>query len=266
MSRSIWQSRLRVARLCWGTSVPSPLRVLYFTGETRGQARAKLLRRIAQGKQLSAEQRQLVRENLVVIDRVPALATEEGLLALEDVITDLQSRGWSPELVIIDPAYIAIGGDTDMSRINHVGGVVLKADELVRRFGATLLLCWHYSKEAQRRLAEAREPAILSDLTGAGAASAARQWVLLSPFSPYDPGTGKTTLWLNAGIATTTSQTYLIDIDEGAYVPDHADGLNGRRWQVKVRAGARAFEAAEEAKTLERVAKAGENRDSSSRS
>src|SRR5262249_21552430 len=157
----------------------------------------------------------MVRQNLKVFDTVPQIGTPAGLNALQDTVLEMQAGGWWPDLIVIDPAYMALGGDLDMARINSVGAVVLQADRLGRDLGATTLLVWHYSKEARRRLADKREPAQLGDLTGAGAAAAARQWLLLSYSEPYDPVTGRSAVWLNAGIATTQSQTHLLQIDEG---------------------------------------------------
>jgi hypothetical protein len=236
-------------------AVPQPLKVLVFSAETRGAARARICGRIARSKGLTQRQMGLVRGNLIVNERVPEIGSEAGLVALEATLEGLRAEGWEPELVCIDPAYMALGGDIDMARINHVGAAVLAADEVVRALGATLLLAWHYSKQAQFRLAAEREPAQLGDLTGAGASSAARQWLLLSYSRPYDRDTGHSTVWLNAGIATAQSQLYLLEVDEGQFVPSHPDGLDGRKWDVTVRSGAKAFEAVARARQEARAEK-----------
>jgi hypothetical protein len=243
------------AKVAGHFAVPVPARVLVFTAETRGAARAKICRRIARDRGLTAEQLAMVLQNLRVSDTVPQIGTPAGLNALEDTVLKMQADGWCPDLIAIDPAYMALGGDLDMARINSVGAVVLKADRLVQEMGATLLLVWHYSKEAQRRLAEKREPAQLGDLTGAGAAAAARQWLLLSYSEPYDPETGHSAVWLNAGIATTQSQTHLIQIDEGTFIKDDPGLTDGRTWKVRVQTGPKAFEAASKAKEATKQAK-----------
>jgi RecA-family ATPase len=235
--------------------VPKPLHVVVFSGETRGQSRGKLCLRIAFGKKLSKGQMDLVRANLRVVETVPQIGTQSGLQALTNTIRELQEIDFQPDIIVLDPAYMALGVEVDMTRINTVGSVVLEADQLVRSFGATLVLCWHYSKQAQYRLAEEREPAQLGDLTGAGASSAARQWLLLSYFEPYDAITGRSKLWLNAGIATTQSRTYMIDIDEGVFCSAVHDGVDGRQWLVSVKSGSQAIEHANKSKQAARQAK-----------
>jgi hypothetical protein len=116
-------------------AVPEPARVLVFTAETRGQARAKICSRSARDRGLTAGQLALVRQNFRIHETVLQIGTTAGLNALEDTVLEMQAGGWWPDLIAIDPAYMTLGGDLDMARINSVGDVVLKADRLVRELG-----------------------------------------------------------------------------------------------------------------------------------
>jgi hypothetical protein len=137
------------------------------------------------------------------------------------------------------------GRPIDTNNITQIGKLVADVGKACVAVGATPVLVHHMSKSAVLMRADKREPMQLSDLTGAGIGPVARQWLLLNYASPYDPETGRCSVWLNAGGSAGHGGLHLVAIDEGAYDPTRP--LNGRTWHVEVRSGSKAIEAVNQA-------------------
>ncbi|MGE4002638.1 MAG: bifunctional DNA primase/polymerase [Planctomycetaceae bacterium] len=155
---------------------------------------------------------------------LPMLSRPDHLQALMDII-----RERAFEVVIINPAYLCL---LDDERAESAGNVFRMGNAL-RQFAqvgvetdSTLILCHHSTKAAGRLL----EPLELEDLSQAGFAEFARQWLLVSRREPFEYGTGHHKLWLSIGGSAGHSGLYGVDVDEGVL----KDDFTGRKWEVQV--------------------------------
>ena len=224
--------------------VPRPVKVLLLSGETQGANLRNLLRRVRQSKGLTA-----VNGNLTLKESLPRLASDGDLGVLRMILKE-----HAPDVVILDPIYLALGPDdggrpVDTHRLTVVGDVVARVGRLCLKAGATPVLAHHMAKSAQLRRAVEREPMQLSDLNGAGFGPVAGSWLLVNYLQPYDPNTGRCTLWLNAGGRAGHGGLYTVRIDEGTFA--EGQPLNGRHWEVEVRGGQEAIRTAQEVKAAE---------------
>ncbi|KKL20403.1 hypothetical protein LCGC14_2455820, partial [marine sediment metagenome] len=89
-----------------------------------------------------------------------------------------------------------------------------------------------------------------SHIAWAGFQEFARQWVLLSRRSTYDPGSGAHRLWMSIGGSAGHGGLYGVDIDEGVYDPS-----TPRTWAVQVQDAADIRQACDEQKTAKKEAR-----------
>lgn len=169
---------------------------------------------------------------------LPQLACDADLRYLGDLLL-----AHSIEVLMIDPAYLCLlGGDVKGIRPGDVfsmGPLLLKLSELGNRTNTTVILCHHCRKNSHREL---WTPPDLEELSMAGFAEWARQWLLLGRRRAYEQGSGMHQLWLNVGGSAGHSGCYGIDIEEGVL----GDDFRGRHWNVTVADGNTAKEEARE--------------------
>jgi len=90
----------------------------------------------------------------------------------------------------------------------------------------TPIIVHHFVKAA----AVTESPPEMESIAWAGFQEWARQWILLSRRSKYDPdNAGHHELWLSAGGSAGHSVAKAVDVDEGS-----RDDVGGRRWEVSV--------------------------------
>jgi len=137
------------------------------------------------------------------------------------------------EVLIVDPAYLCLlSGDVggrQASNVFDMGPLLLRLSEVGEQTGSTIVLCHHCRKSP----GEGRDrfgPPDLEELSMAGFAEWARQWMLIGRREPFEPGTGQHKLWLNVGGSAGFSGTWSVDIEEGVLTDD----FTGRRWDVEV--------------------------------
>lgn len=203
--------------------VPKKVQVAVLTGESGEWGVRDTAQRVAQAKGV------LLPDCTVTWGfELPRLSFETDLLALR---TALQAG--QVEVVFIDPAYLCLmSGNPDL-RVNNVfsvGPLLLSVSRLCQGIGATLVLVHHASKGAEFNRAQSGEPMELEDLSQAGFAEFARQWLLVNRRAKFEPGSGKHRLWLNVGGSTGQSGLWGVDIDEGKL----GDDFGGRMWDVRV--------------------------------
>lgn len=180
---------------------------------------------------------------------LPQIATLGGQTALVNVITKAGAK-----VVFIDPAYLCLlSGDTkglNPSNIFDMGPLLLDVAEVCRSIDCTVVLLHHCKKNGG---AEPFMPPELEDLSMAGFAEFARQWILLGRREKYNAD-GNHRLWMSIGGSAGHSGMYSLDIDEG----QQDENFSGRKWDVTVGTVTDAREQAKEekeARAKERVKK-----------
>lgn len=154
---------------------------------------------------------------------LPQLANAEHLQDLADIIT---ARGI--KVVMVDPAYLCLMTGTraegaQAGNLFDMGAIYSQFARFMIEAGATPILTAHAKK------GRGFDPLDLDDLTYAGIAEFARQWILISRREAYE-GDGAHRLWLNVGGSAGHSFLGHLDVEEGI-VGEH---FEGRVWNVAV--------------------------------
>jgi RecA-family ATPase len=180
--------------------VPKPGRVLFLSGESGLPALQSIVRRICRERGLSLESL----DNFLLSTDLPRLDRPGDVVALKRLVEKEK-----PVCVVIDPAYLAMGGDKSRN-LFAVGSLLYPLAELCESTGCTVLVVHHC-----KRSSKPGDPATLDDIAWAGFAEFAGQWLLLSRRRPFDPGTGHHELWLTAGSRAGHHGLWEVDVEEG---------------------------------------------------
>ncbi len=130
------------------------------------------------------------------------------------------------ELLIIDPAYLAMPLGDSASNLFLVGAMLNDLTKVSDETGVTIILCHHARKGGLTQY----DPPELENIAWAGFQEWARQWLLLGRRAPYDPDSGgHHELWLASGGSAGHSGLWALDITEGTRLDEC-----GRRWDVTV--------------------------------
>jgi len=195
--------------------VPKKRKVLLMTGESGAGTIQETARRIAEARGISL--RNL--EFFVCSFDLPRLADPADLARLKEII---QAGGF--DVVMIDPAYLALAGLEDAGNLFAVGGMLAPLTELGKECNTTLVIAHHTKKN----LGNPYEQPELGDIAWAGFAEWARQWVLLNRRGPFDPESGgHHELWLSTGGSAGHGGAWSLDITEGRRTDP-----GGRTWIV----------------------------------
>lgn len=189
----------------------------FVSGESGESTIQETARRIA----LSKGQPLRAFENVHFVFNLPSLTSDEDLHHLRRFV---ENKGI--EFLFLDPCYLMLDGIGDRAgNLFEVGPILRKLSEAMHELEATPFLC-HHTKNRARQY----DPAELQDIAWAGFQEFARQWVLLSRRSQYDPDSGGFhDLWLNAGGSAGHSNLWGVNIMEGRRTDD-----GGRRWEVSI--------------------------------
>ena len=137
------------------------------------------------------------------------------------------------KVLIVDPAYLCVlGGDTagrQATNVFDMGPFLLRLSELGEKTGSTVIMC-HHCRKGPGMTGDRYDPPDLEELSMAGFAEWARQWILIGRREAFEAGSGLHKLWLNVGGSVGFSGTWSVDIDEGVL----ADDFTGRKWDVTV--------------------------------
>ena len=159
---------------------------------------------------------------------LPRITNMEDVEATADML--LRTKA---DVLIIDPAYLCLlggeNGGRQASNVFDMGPLLLRLSEVGEQTDSTVVLC-HHCRKSPGEGRDRYEPPDLEELSMAGFAEWARQWILIGRREPFEPGTGNHKLWLNVGGSVGFSGTWSLDIDEGVL----ADDFSGRRWEVTV--------------------------------
>lgn len=199
--------------------VSVPVRVLLLSAESGPAKLQKTFRLIAQSREMEPRSDGIFIEHEVV----PQLACQEHLEAIANKVIELRCH-----VVILDPLYLMLLGGSDRpinpSDMFQMGMLLKSVDEAIKKTGATLVLVHHATKAAGRTF----QPLDLDDLSQAGIAAFARQWMLLSPKAKFDTNTGTHELFLEIGGSAGHFGSYAMTVVEGR----SDDPINGKRWHV----------------------------------
>jgi DNA-binding MarR family transcriptional regulator len=195
-----------------------PTRVAVFSGESGGATIQESARRIARAKpwfNLADYTNVMWSFDLPTLDRPNAMAELRRYIQRNAV-----------EVLIVDPLYLAMPIGDDNKNVFAMGAHLRPLSDMAAELGVTLVLAHHFTKAKS----VTESPATLADLSGAGFAEWARQWILVSRRTPYDlDRIGHHELWLGTGGSAGHGAGVAVDIDEGSLRDP-----GGRRWQVAV--------------------------------
>lgn len=162
--------------------------------------------------------------------RTPNLGFESGVEELCERLGNIRAT-----VVIIDPIYLGIMpiiADT-ASMIACVAGTLRRLEIECLQIGVTPIVVRQLTKAKPARAdaaSSAFSPLDVNDLDDTGLAEFAKQWMLLTRRTPFEPATGIHELVMAAGGTTGQCGRWDIDVDEGPFRPD----FRSKRWRVKV--------------------------------
>lgn len=207
-----------------GHAVPSPKRVLILSAES--------------GLPTLKSTERAISEHRGVYDSIPLDAIHWG--AWVPFATDAEHlfllkheiERTKADVVLLDPVYMALDGST-MASVSDNGRQLQALARVAIEAGATPLFVDHVRKGSNN----AREfsPLELEDITGAGKAEFARQWILVNRRRPFEPESPHS-LWLtyggsagHAGLLGLTVSLDLVGDDERAYSITWESGQDARQ-------------------------------------
>ena len=199
-------------------TVPEPHGVVYFTGEGGPAVSQEYGRRIATSKGIALSDV----TRLHWCFSVPRLEDLRDLDAFAKVLEKTDA-----EVIVLDNLMLCLSGD-NAGNVYSMGSVLGNVVRICSERGCTPIFVHHFKRT--RATADPFAPGELTDLTQAGVAEIAGQWILLArreAYSPADPGEHQ--IWMTAGGRMGHSSLTALDIHEGS----RADP-GGRRWEVEV--------------------------------
>jgi len=156
---------------------------------------------------------------LFVTAKIPDLSQSDHLAHLAMSIERLRLQ-----VVFIDPMYLCLGSLAEStSNVAAIGNMLRAIDEIMARTGCTPVLIHHTNRKHEQY-----KPLTLRDLSGAGFAEWARQWMLVCPRSDFDPVEHQHRLWMVAGGSAGHAGRFAVDLRERSELGDWC-------WEVEVR-------------------------------
>lgn len=198
-------------------------RCVYFAGEGGLVFIRESAKRIADSKGFRLEDI----PGMFVCDEVPALTDESEMHAISLILRDFEA-----EFAFFDPLYLMMASDfASASNVYAMGAMLRRMLKACKDAGATPIICHHF-----RKTTETWDAPDLSDLSQAGCAEFAGQWLLLNRQSPYDEESpGEHDLIVRLGSRLGFSSKWAIHVSEG-------DPEFGRFWQPTLSTAAEARE------------------------
>lgn len=236
-SGSPWLGKFRVLQR---------MRIGVMSGESGMPTIKETIDRICCSKELDMAQV----DGLIVTPDLPKISDPAHVDALVEWVKQYKFGA-----VVLDPFYLLLGGEADVANLFAQGEKLRTIGDAVNSAGAGVVLIHHLKKNT---ITEANQPSELGDLSHAGIAEWARQWLLWSRRATYQPGTGYHPLWLTVGGSSGHSGLYAVDVNEGAYSPG-----TPRYWQVDITTAGEARDTAKERRDEERAAKQAKRLDTS---
>ena len=196
--------------------VPLAHRVVVMSGESGLATIQETARRICK-----AAGRRLSDSSVIWSPDLPRFDSEPHMDALRQFLTDDEAT-----VCIIDPAYLAMGGNPeDHKNIFAIGERLRRIGDACLSVAVTPIIC-HHAKRAKND----NEPMELGDLAFSGWAEWARQWILLNRRERFDPDSnGQHKLWMTVGGSAGHFGLWGLDITEG-----RQSDPEGRQWDVDI--------------------------------
>ncbi len=201
--------------------VHKPRRVVFISGESGEAVLQECGRRVCDARDI----------NPATLDiawsfRLPQLGRSLDRQRLCEGLREIQA-----EVAIIEPLYLCLlagadRGEVEAGNFYQMGPLLSQVNRACLDSGCTPILGHHALKHTSQK----RDPLELDDLSFAGIAEFARQWILVNRREPFDPNTGSSKLWLSVGGSAGQSGCWAVDIEEGVIQED----FSGRKWEVTV--------------------------------
>lgn len=184
--------------------VMEPRKVIIASGETSPKEMQVRISRVlrARDKETAA-----LEGRLLWLPRTPKMNAKGHLALLRSFL-----QKHEPAVIIIDPLYVSmLSGDTSTQSgdIMRTGPILDNLNQICKEQNVTAVVCHHFNRKG----ADNGIP-LLSELTQAGAAEYARQWLLLKRAQEYQHN-GQHGLWMVAGGSDGRSLVKRLNIDEG---------------------------------------------------
>ena len=200
----------------------TPIKVGIWSGESGKPALQNAQRRICASKGISTSDCQLDWHYTL-----PPLYDPKTIeMLIETIVREKYGA------VFVDPAYLCLldGGSAGLAgNVFSMGHKLSPLSQINQITGCLMGLVHHFGKWTASN--QEYGPAELGELSQAGMAEWARQWLLLSRRSKYEMD-GKHKLFLTAGGSLGQAYQLALDVDEG---PMDKDGYFRTRWDVGVR-------------------------------
>ncbi len=197
-------------------TVAEPLGVVFFSGEGGPSMMQDYGRRIADAKGL----RLADVGNLRFCFTIPKL---ESLTDLDEVQRIHDETGAA--VLFFDNLMLCMSGD-EAGNVFKMGQILGGVIRICNERGITPVFLHHFKRARTDPFA----PGELLDLTQAGAAEVAGQWLLNTRREAYNPDNpGEHKLWLNIGGRLGHGRLHALDVHEG-----RLSDPGGRRWKVEV--------------------------------
>ncbi|REJ82671.1 MAG: hypothetical protein DWQ29_12855 [Planctomycetota bacterium] len=206
--------------------VPRQHRVGVVSAESGGARIRDTLRRVSRARNITSG------NNAGMIDlcfEIPQLADPQWQSYLAKRIRE---RGL--EVLFLDPAYLMLLSAEQAGNASNVfliGAVLRDLANVMLASGATPVINHHFGKGSARSAAVKGDPPELQDLSMAGFAEFARQWLLVNRRAPYEIGSGFHQLWLSVGGSAGHGFLLAADFNEGRTDGGLFGGDDGRQPQ-----------------------------------
>jgi RecA-family ATPase len=190
--------------------------VAFWTGESGGATIKETAMRICKSKGIPYAEQAYISLTL------PHLYDPDHLTAMEKLI-----REHELEVLIIDPLYLCLldqANSGGASNLFTMGSALSPIAEICNRTGCTIGLIHHFRKTGGD---DKENPCDLSELSQAGCAEFARQWIMLQRMGKYKSD-GRHELYMRAGGSFGHSGLYGVYVEEGLL-------KEGRKWDVEIK-------------------------------
>ena len=179
-------------------------RVAMFSGESGGPTIRETALRVAKHKQV-----ELAEATCRWYFRLPLLSDAQHLARLRAKILKHHLQ-----IVFIDPLYMALHTAKTAGQAGNVfmaGALLGEVTRIGQETNCTIVLLHHFAKT---RASNPSDPATLEELSQAGMAEWARQWILLERREPYADD-GRHAMWMRTGGSAGHAGLWALDVNEG---------------------------------------------------